>query len=66
MYNGATKNDSRLGTEIDVTLGYKTSKNTHFSVGYSKMFAPRSMEILKGGDKNENNSWAWVMVYISN
>ena len=26
------------------------------------MYATDTMEILKGGDKDENNSWAWVMI----
>jgi hypothetical protein len=30
-------------------------------VGYSKMFATETMEILKGGDKDADNSWSWIM-----
>jgi len=26
------------------------------------MFATETMEVLKGGDKDENNSWTWVMI----
>jgi len=61
IYNGATKLNASLGTEIDVTIGYKIAENIKFNAGYSKMFATRSMEYLKGGDRNENTSWAWVM-----
>ncbi len=61
IYNGDTKMDDSLGTEIDFTIGYKISKNINFNAGYSKMFATNSMEFLIGGDKNENNSWAWMM-----
>lgn len=61
IYDGTTKVDSSLGTEIDITFGYKISSNIMLNAGYSKMFATSSMEILKGGDKDENNSWAWVM-----
>lgn len=64
IYNGTTKMDSSLGTEIDVKLGYKMSSDIMLNAGYSKMFATTSMEVLKGGDKNENNSWAWVMFTI--
>ncbi len=58
----STKADAYLGTEIDLNLGYKIHKNIDFNVGYSHMFASESMEILKGGSKNETNNWAWVMV----
>lgn len=61
IYDGATKMDNNLGTEIDLTLGYKLSKDIMLNAGYSLMFATESMEVLKGGDKDENNSWAWVM-----
>lgn len=62
IYSGATKMSNNLGTEIDVTLGYDVANNITISGGYSKMFATKSLEVLKGGDKNENNSWAWLMV----
>ena len=61
IYDGSTKMENKLGTEIDINLGYKVANNIMFNVGYSKMFATDSMEILKGGDKDENNSWAWIM-----
>ncbi len=61
VYNGTTKMDAKLGTEIDVTVGYKLTKDITVSSGYSRMFATETMEVLKGGDKDRNNSWAWVM-----
>jgi len=61
IYDGSTKMDNNLGTEIDLTFGYKLSKDISLNAGYSKMLATDSMEILKGGDKDENNSWAWLM-----
>lgn len=51
-----------LGTEIDLNLGYKLYKSVMFNVGYSHLIATESMEILKGGSKNETNNWAWIMV----
>ncbi|MCK5639122.1 MAG: hypothetical protein KAH67_10435, partial [Flavobacteriaceae bacterium] len=50
------------GTEIDLALGYKAYKSVMFNVGYSHMFANDTMELLKGGDANGTNNWAWVMV----
>ncbi|WP_142784877.1 alginate export family protein [Changchengzhania lutea] len=62
VFDGPYKMDDNLGTEIDLTIGYKIVKDINLNAGYSKMFATNTMEILKGGDKDENNSWAWVMV----
>jgi hypothetical protein len=61
VFDGSDKMSNNLGTEIDLTMGYKISKDIKLNVGYSKMFASDTMEILKGGDKSENNSWAWIM-----
>jgi hypothetical protein len=61
IYNGTTKMNASLGTEIDFTIGYKISKNIKFNAGYSKMYGTASLEHLKGGDRTENNSWAWMM-----
>lgn len=54
--------DNYLGTEIDLTLGYKASKSILFNAGYSQMFASDSMEIIKGGDASKTNNWAWAMI----
>src|SRR5690554_302238 len=53
-----------LGTEIDLMLGYNLSKDIQFQVGYSQMFATESMEIIRGGDKNATNNWAWAMITV--
>ena len=53
-----------LGTEIDMAMGYKLNSYVKISAGYSKMFATDSMEILKGGDKDTGNSWAWLMFTV--
>lgn len=62
IYSGATKQNSKLGTEIDFSLGYKVANNIKFDAGFSKMYGTDSMQILKGGDKNEANTWSWIMV----
>ncbi|MEE9360991.1 MAG: alginate export family protein [Cellulophaga sp.] len=61
VYNGTEEVSNRLGTEIDLTIGYAIAKDIKLSAGYSKMFATDTMEVLKGGDADANNSWAWVM-----
>ena len=53
-----------LGTEIDLTAGYKLSKEVGFAFGYSHMLGTDTMVALKGGDKNETANWAWLMVSI--
>jgi len=54
--------DNYLGTEIDFALGYKLTKSINLNAGYSQMLATESMEVIKGGNSGEHNSWAWVMV----
>ena len=62
IFDGSDKVDNNLGTEIDLTVGYKLAKDITLSAGYSKMFATETMEILKeGGDKDADNSWSWIM-----
>ncbi len=62
VFDGTEKMDNNLGTEIDLAIGYKLTSDITFNAGYSKMFATETMEVLKGGDKDENNSWTWVMI----
>ncbi|MEZ5084002.1 MAG: hypothetical protein R2750_11220 [Bacteroidales bacterium] len=54
--------NASLGTEIDLELGYKVAKNATVKVGYSQMFATESMQVLKGGNYENTNNWAWVMI----
>ena len=61
VYNGSDKMEAKLGTEIDVTFGYKIAKDITLTAGYSQMFATDTMEQLKGGGKDETNSWSWIM-----
>ncbi len=61
IYDGSRRMDYKLGTEIDINLGYKLASNATVNVGHSMMYATESMEVLRGGDKDENNSWSWVM-----
>ena len=52
---------SSLGTEIDFTVGYKMSKSMIISAGYSQMLATETMQVIKGGNYENTNNWAWVM-----
>ena len=61
-----TGNDmsNALGTELDLVLGYKWTKDIGFNAGYSQMFATETMEILKTGNKDNTNNWAWLMITV--
>ena len=50
-----------LGTEIDFTMSYALSKSMVVSGGYSQMLATETMQVLKGGNYENTNNWAWVM-----
>jgi hypothetical protein len=54
--------DSYLGTEVDVVFTYAFAKNAVIKAGYSQMFAAESMQILKGGNHENTQNWAWVMI----
>jgi len=53
-----------LGTELDLVLGYKWTKDINFQAGYSQLFATKTMEVLKGGNKDNTNNWAWLMITV--
>lgn len=59
----AEEMDKTLGTELDVVLNYKWKNAVDFQAGYSQMFATKTMEVLKTGNK-ANNNWAWLMITI--
>ncbi len=62
VYDGNIKMDQNLGTEIDFVLGYKVATDIKFNAGYSKMYATSTLQLLKGGSKDADNSWAWIML----
>ncbi|MCB0806476.1 MAG: alginate export family protein [Bacteroidales bacterium] len=57
--------DKNLGTEVDLSLGYAISPSATIKAGYSQMFATSSMELLKGGNSENTNNWAWVMIDLT-
>lgn len=59
---GGVKQDSYLGTEIDLFGSHKIRKDLTASLGYSQMFGSDSMEFLKGGEAGRNQNWGWVMI----
>lgn len=57
-----TAMSSALGTEIDLTYVYNFNAHVSTQVGYSHMFATKSMEAIKGGQHNETQNWAYLML----
>lgn len=65
IYKGVEKQDNYLGTEFDFILGYKMYDYVTVDAGFSKMFATSSMEVLKAGNKNAGNNWAFISIKIN-
>jgi hypothetical protein len=57
--------NKNLGTEIDGLLDIKPSSFINIQAGYSMMFATKNMELIKGGNKNNYNGWAFIMLKVS-
>ncbi len=55
---------SFLGVEVDVSIGFTLSEEIDFKAGYSQMFASPSLEVLKGGNRNDVNNWAYIMIVV--
>jgi hypothetical protein len=54
--------DKPLGSEIDLLLNYKYHKTLTMSMGYSVMFAQRSLAVIRGGDYEKAGHWFFVML----
>ena len=54
-----------LGAEADLTTEYRPSPVINLQAGYSMMFPAKNMEFVKGGNKNNYNGWAFIMLKIS-
>lgn len=65
IYKTGKKQNNYLGTELDFTLSYKMYDYVTLDAGFSQMFASTSMEILKSGNKNAGNNWAFVSIKIN-
>jgi hypothetical protein len=51
-----------LGTEVDLTIRQNISKELSIQGGYSQMFGTSTMGVLKSGDQNKNNNWAYLWI----
>jgi hypothetical protein len=55
---------SSLGTEIDLSFSYNLHENVALQAGYSHFLATESFEAVRGGDKDETQNWAYVMLLV--
>ena len=63
--NGINTIRKSLGNEFDLAMEYQPSAIINLQAGYSMMMATRNMELLKGGNKNNYNGWAFIMLKLS-
>ncbi|MFV0269597.1 MAG: hypothetical protein ACK5HT_20940, partial [Draconibacterium sp.] len=56
--------DKYLGTELDLSFGYKVNEAALLSAGWSSMFASDNMEVLKGAPNSSGSNWAWLMLTV--
>ena len=59
------KVNKELGNEFDLLMDYKISPFINLQAGYSMMFATKNMELIKSGNKNNYNGWAFIMLKVS-
>lgn len=57
--------NKELGTELDFIMDYKPTPIIHLQIGYSVLFATKNMELIKGGNADNFNTWAYIMLKIS-
>lgn len=53
---------SRLGEEVDLVYNLNVSPGFNLKLGYSQLFATRSLEVLKGRTGSGLNQWSWLML----
>jgi hypothetical protein len=51
--------------EFDLVMEYQPSAIINLQAGYSMMFATKNMELIKGGNSNNYNAWAFIMLKVS-
>jgi hypothetical protein len=56
----SVKLSSSLGIEADFGINFKLTDKFNVLAGYSHMLPTSTMEVLKGGSKDQTNNWAWV------
>ncbi len=63
--SGINNTHKNIGSEVDLLTEYLPSADISLQLGYSVMLATKTMEALKGGNKNNYNYWAFAMLKVS-
>ncbi len=60
--SSAESMDAYLGTEVGIMITYTFFPELTFAAGYSQMFGTKTLEALKGGNKDIMQNWSWLML----
>ena len=60
--NNANEYSNGLGFEIDLVMTWNVHPAVGINLGYSQLFATKSMEVIKAGSSSNVNNWAWLQV----
>ena len=65
-YTSATKSIKKgLGVETDFILDYKPKLYMNIQLAYSNMMGSKSMEWLKGGNRDTHRGWLYLIIKVS-
>jgi len=56
------KMPSGLGVEADFMLSYNVTSEFNIQCGYSQMFGTETLQVLKGGNRDNIQNWVWCML----
>ena len=54
-----------LGSEFDLSVGYRFTEDILFKVGYSMLFPTNSLDKLQSRNGKESQLWGWAMLRIN-
>ena len=57
--------EKNLGGELDTYLGHKIASYATLNLGLSWYFPNATTEEIKGGSKDETNTWGWLMLSLN-
>ncbi len=65
VFSGNQKLSRSLGQELDAVYNLNLTASVNFKIGYSQLFATKSMEVVKSKIQKGPNQWAWAMFTFS-
>lgn len=64
-YTRGEKLKKTLGSEVDLQFNWSIMPDVKLMAGYSVMLGEESMDIVKGGNHNRWQDWAWISINIT-